>query len=151
MLTPHNLRQRTAGLLSGERGLTLVEIVAASVIGALVAGGTMMAFVTAQKLTQIASTQVEATYYSQQTLERFRNKIACRQAGEGSGDTWFDEACQGSAPVGKTKEQLPAGASRWVVEREYEVSPQFLTDANRVANKPDYFKVTAKTTWSKPE
>lgn len=134
--------------LTNRQGLTLVEIVVAAIIGALMAGGTMMAFLMAQKLTVIASTQVEATYYSQQTLEQFRNKIACRQQGERRSDTWFDESCAPDPPVGPMNVQLPPGAGGWVATREYVVEPgeDFDNDTH-----PDYFKVVTNTKWTRPE
>ncbi len=135
----------------GAAGMTLVEIVAALLIGMLIAAGTLTAFVTAHKLTQIASTQVEATYYSQQTLERFRNKIACRQAGEDDQATWFDGSCGAVPPQpqagGRLEDLLPSDRSRLVLFRDYEVVSRHV-DQDAI---PDYFEVKAKTTWTKPE
>jgi len=59
-------------------GFTLVEVLVASVIASVVAGGTMMAFVTAARInsTQSNPEMTEASGYAQQTVERFRNLVA---------------------------------------------------------------------------
>ena len=129
-----------------QRGLTLVEVVVAAVIGALVAGGTLMAFVMAQQLTQIASTQVESVYHAQQTVDRFRTRIACRQVGETS-DAWLNEECNAMTPFTKT-DTLPTDSSGSVISREYEVVP---VDLDPPDGKVDYFKVVTKVTWKPAE
>ncbi len=74
----------------GRGGFTLVEVLAASAIGAVVTGGTLMAFVTAARLTAERDDPsiVEASGFAQQTIERFRNRIACDDV------VWFDASCQ---------------------------------------------------------
>ena len=135
------------------RGVTLVEVVVAAVIGALVAGGTLMAFVMAQQLTQISSTQVEATYRAQQTIDRFRTRVACRQVGELS-DAWLDASCNATTPFTKVDE-LPPNGSGSVTAREYEVVPVDLDPDGPGPQTPDgqvdYFKVVTKVTWRPSE
>lgn len=64
------------------RAFTLIELVAAAVIGAVVAGGTLMAFVTAIRIhSRTGATDV--AFLLQQTLEKYRNHIACDD------DLWF--------------------------------------------------------------
>ncbi len=60
-------------------GFTMFEVLVSSAIGAVIAGGTMTAFVTAARLVkdQDNPVKLEATSYAQQTIERFRNRIAC--------------------------------------------------------------------------
>ena len=125
--------------------MTLVEVVVAAVIGALVAGGTLMAFVTAQQLTQIAATQVESTYDAQQTIDRYRTRIACRQVSEMS-DAWLNEECNAMTPFTKT-DTLPPESSGSVTGREYKVEPVDLDSDGKV----DYFKVVTKVTWKQAE
>ena len=68
--------------LRRHRGLTLMELIAASVLGALVAGGVLTAFLLAAKNTRGSVRTVDAVAMAEETLERFRNKIACD-------DFWF--------------------------------------------------------------
>ena len=141
-------------------GMTLVEIIVAAVLTALVAGGTMIAFVTAAKMSRRGgSSQAEAAFYAQQTVEKFRNKVACRQPSESApqtdpqnpaGDTWFNASCQSDAPTGWQEDALPTGAAPSITglgaQREYEVVPggdDFDNDG-----RPDYYRVTSKVTWT---
>lgn len=68
-------------------GFTLIEVLVASAIGAVVAGGSVMAVVAASRMlrAQSGSGSAEAAQYAQQTLERFRNMIACNSS-------WFNPA-----------------------------------------------------------
>ncbi|OGX13803.1 MAG: hypothetical protein A3I71_06180 [Omnitrophica WOR_2 bacterium RIFCSPLOWO2_02_FULL_63_16] len=65
--------------------MTLVEIVAALVISGVVTVGTLTALTTAVRLMNSVGVQVdpEADGLAQQTLERYRNRIACD-------DPWFE-------------------------------------------------------------
>ena len=60
-------------------GFTMVELMAGSLIATMVAGGTMMAYVTAARISRQQGNPaiVEATMLAQQTLERFRSEMAC--------------------------------------------------------------------------
>ena len=64
------------------KGFTLVEVLAASLIGSVVAGGTFMALATAARIArqQDGAANAEASFLAQQTVERFRNRIAARPA-----------------------------------------------------------------------
>lgn len=66
------------------RGFTLAEVLIAAVIAAVIAGGTMMAFIVANNMmrTRTNPAHAEAAAYGQQTAENFRNMISC-------GSTWF--------------------------------------------------------------
>ena len=75
-----------AGVHAGSRrGLSLVEIVAALVISGVVTVGTLTALTTAVRVMNSVGVQVdpEADGLAQQTLERYRNRIACD-------DPWFE-------------------------------------------------------------
>jgi hypothetical protein len=79
------------------KGLSLLEVLIAALIGMVVAGGTMLAFTTAEKVSVGASGAVEAADFAQQTIERFRNRIACDD------EEWFDPAtCQAVASAAMT-------------------------------------------------
>lgn len=60
-----------------QRGFTLVEVLAASLIASVVAGGTLMAFATAARISrqQSSTAAAEATGYAQRYLEGIRNKV----------------------------------------------------------------------------
>lgn len=59
-------------------GLTLVEVVIASLVASIVAGGTLMAFVASTRMTtaQDLMTNAEASALAQQKIEEFRNHVA---------------------------------------------------------------------------
>lgn len=65
-------------------GLTLLEVVIASLVASIVAGGTLMAFVASARMTtsQDVMTNAEASALAQQTIERFRNRVDAY-------DTWL--------------------------------------------------------------
>jgi hypothetical protein len=125
-------------MLAKGEGMTLFEIIVASVIGALVAGGTLMAFVTASRLSKIPT--APGPPLAQQTIERFRNNIACD-------DPWFDPGtCQ--AKVGP----LPAMPLAWTddlpvppgLTRQYKVQQ---SNCDGVGPTDDCLQVSVKVTW----
>ena len=133
-------------MLRNDRGFNLVEIIAAAVIGALLAGGTMTAFVMTMKTSQAASAKSEATQLAQQTLERFRNEIACDSG-------WFNPAnCQpGTLPSG-TSDPLPGTSVLSKLDasasRKYTVEP---ADCDEVGGPGDCFKVVTTVNWTPPQ
>ena len=87
-----------------QQGITLLEVLVAAVIAAVVVGGTMTAFLTATRVSKVSSEEMGTAAYAQQTIERFRNKVACRQSTEdptssaSTTPTWFDSACAPAVP-----------------------------------------------------
>ena len=88
---------------------------------------------------------VEASGYAEQTLERFRNMIACDTGGGGE---WFDTTCAATAlpagvadplPIGS---ELPGGATR-----THTVVP---ADCDGVGGVGDCFRVIVNVTWTPP-
>jgi prepilin-type N-terminal cleavage/methylation domain-containing protein len=132
--------------MTGHRGVSLIEVVIASVIAALVAGGTMMAFVMAAGISQQDTMDsTEAVFYAEHTLERLRNHIACD-------DGWFGAGCTSSVPPGWTSDPLPtppAGVESPLVTaggtRDYEVVP---ADCDGVGGAGDCFRVTTRVQWT---
>jgi len=98
-------------------GFTLIEALVAMVILSLVAGGTLLVFLTAVRISKQTGMNQATIFLAQQTTERFRNKIACRQLGEAASDTWYDgsAACSAAAPAGQQTDPV-TGAT-------YEVTP----------------------------
>ena len=85
--------------MSKYRGLTLVEVVIASLIASIVAGGTLMAFVTSARMTasQNPVANAEASALAQEMVEQFRNRVTAdtvdvlwwqAQAGLTANDGW---------------------------------------------------------------
>ena len=133
-----------------QRGLTLIEVLAASVVAAVIAGGTMSAFVAASRMQkgQGPGTSVEVMSYARQTLERFRNLIACDSP-------WFDPVtCAPTAaiPSAWTEDTLPSldqvgteSIIRTTAKRCYRVTPQ---DCDGDASPTDCFNVEVKVCWN---
>ena len=70
----------------GGAGFAMVEVLVASLVASVVAGGTMMAFVAAARMmrTQDNPKLAEANNCAAQTIERFRNHVA-------ADDTWLND------------------------------------------------------------
>jgi prepilin-type N-terminal cleavage/methylation domain-containing protein len=102
---------------STTHGVTLIEILVAMVILGVLAGGTLMVFLTAIQVAKQAGIGQGTIFLAQQTAERFRNKIACQQLGEAASDTWYGAGpvCAPTPPVG-AQTDLVTGAT-------YEVTP----------------------------
>lgn len=98
-------------------GLTLIEVLVAMVILGILAGGTLMVFLTAIQIAKQAGISQATIFLAQQTAERFRNKIACQQPSEAASDTWYSggPVCAPVPPVGEQTD-LVTGAT-------YEVTP----------------------------
>jgi hypothetical protein len=145
-----------------KKGLTLVEIIAASVIGVMLAGGLMISFVLAVKLAHKGTFEGEGYAFAQQTIERFRNHIACRQAGETINVAWFDGTiCDADFPAGAIADPLPVVTDPSVVNfatnRTIEIENVDLDGDGNPDNdfdgdgKPDYLVVRAKLQWNPPQ
>lgn len=135
------------------RGFTLIEVLVASAIGAVVAGGSVMAVVAASRMlrAQSGSGSAEAAQYAQQTLERFRNMIACNSP-------WFNPATcatalgPGGLPTAWTTDPLPAVTPGTVSilntaspKRCYRVTEQ---NCDGVGGPGDCFNVEAQVCWN---
>lgn len=82
----------------GRAGFTFVELLMASLISAVVGGGTLMAFVSAARIAGAQATPAvaEANALAVQTLEQFRNRVA-------ADDAWLSS----QLPLGWVSEPLP--------------------------------------------
>lgn len=89
--------------MSRRQGLTLVEVVIASLVASIVAGGTMMAFVASTRMTtsQDLMTNAEASALAQEAVEQFRNRVA-------ADDTWLADQAALTTNNGWVAEPLPA-------------------------------------------
>ena len=131
-----------------ERGMTLLEIIIAALLGVVVAGGMMLAFTSAQKTSAGAVGVVEASDFAQQTLERFRNKIACDDP------DWFNASdCTvnfGGLPSVWTNDGLPASPGALSVigqgaTRQYRVTQ---ADCDGDGTQGDCLQVESKVAWT---
>ena len=88
--------------LGSNRGFTILEVLVASVIGGVVAAGTLMSFVTAGRIMAVQKnlSVAEATTFGQESMEHFRNHIACMPP-------WFDVNCAYVGPAGWAADPLP--------------------------------------------
>ncbi len=115
--------------------------VAAAVLGSVIAGGTMMAFTTAVRLSQRSLVGgVQGGDLAQETIERMRNHIACD-------DGWFNATCTATAatlPAANSADPLPAGIvkDKYNGTRNYTVTPE--TCGGAVG---DCLKVEVKVHW----
>ena len=131
-------------MLKTEQGMTLAEVLVASVTVAVLAGGTMTSFLAAVRISEKGAGLVEAANYGQQTLERLRNKIAC---GEGTPGEWFSPACAPAVLPNNQADPLPPGAL-YGGSRTYTVTSQ---DCDGVGGAGDCFKVVVKVAWTLPQ
>ena len=126
-------------------GFTLIEVVIASLIAAVVAAGTMAALASAARMSRAQSNpgMSEATGYARETIEKFRNNIACAPP-------WFDAACNPVLPVGWQADALPGGAGsesiqNSVAARWYRVTQQ---DCDGDAVVGDCLQMEVKVCWN---
>jgi len=122
-----------------------VEVLIAALIGVMIAGGTLLAFTTAKKTSVGAAGVVESADFAQQTIERFRNKIACDDP------DWFNAAtCAPVVPPGWTTDNFPASPGPLSMigqggSRQYRVTP---FDCDGDGTPGDCFQVDTKVAWS---
>ena len=113
--------------LASDRGFTILEVMVASVIAGVIAVGTMMSFVAAGRIMGVQDNMAvaEAAQFSQQSVEHFRNDIACQAP-------WFDAAtCAYVGPVNVWAADplppAPSGGSESILQtvsqRCYRVNP----------------------------
>ena len=137
-------------MLKTDQGMSLVEVLVASVTVAVLAGGTMTSFLAAIRISEGGAGLVEAAHYGQQTLERLRNKVAC---GEGSPGEWFSPACAPTLPPPNSfdpsdpTDGIP-GSGMYSGSRTYTVTPE---DCDGVGGAGDCFKVVVKVQWTPPQ
>lgn len=131
-------------LLTNHQGLSLIEIIAASVVGALLAGGTMTAFVMGLKTSQQSLSTAQATQLAQQTLERFRDKIACQNG------RWYNDSCAPTLPSGAVDDDLPPGSALATFDgsRKYTVTKE---DCDGDGTVGDCLQVVSRVTWTPPQ
>jgi len=131
--------------MSRRRGLTLVEVVIASLVASIVAGGTLMAFVASTRMTtsQDLMTNAEASALAQEAVEQFRNRVAADdtwlsiQAALTANDGWVAEPLPAT---GGTESKLNAGAKRCYRVRA--------ADCDGVGGAGDCYAVQSRVCWN---
>lgn len=125
-----------------DRGFTLIELIAAAALVSVIAGGTMIAFVTALNISRRTSSSSEAAHLIQQTTERFRNRVACD-------DAWFDPATcntSGALPTAWTADAV-VPAPPIPTTRTYRVLP---ADCDGDGTAGDCLMVQTRVQWTPP-
>lgn len=121
----------------------MIEVLAASMVAAVVAGGTMMAFVAAARMSRVQDGPgtAEASGYAQQTLEQFRNQVATDSTflSTRAGPTWWKHALPAAA---STQSILNMGGV--VARRCYRVTAE---DCDGVGGAGDCYAMQAKVCW----
>ena len=131
-------------------GFTLLEAVAALAIMVLAIGGTLMAFVTAERVTrnQNQPDYAEASGYAQQTAEHFRNRIDDDPATPAftTGPTWQLDQPLPSPPAPPSPSILRQGATR-----QYRLTREDC-DVNGVIDLlvDKCYAIEVKVSWTKP-
>jgi prepilin-type N-terminal cleavage/methylation domain-containing protein len=133
----------------GRGGFTLIELLLASLVSAVIASGTMMAFVTAARMVrdQNIPSNAEASGFAEETLERFRNLVAYGTSGgldpvfatwitNNAGPSWHADPLPGS---GGTNSILSFPHRRCV-----RVTPR---DCDGVGGTGDCYGVDARVCW----
>ncbi len=124
-----------------QHGMTFIEIVVASILAALVAGGTLLAFVTAVRISHGSNLTDEAASLAQQTIDRFRSKIACD-------DSWYTSAtCTANPPTGSISDNDPA-ISLPGGTRQYTVAQ---ADCDGDGSVGDCLLMNVTVTWAPPQ
>ena len=95
--------------MKSRAGFTLLEALVAAIVGSIVVTAGMMAFVSASRITRTKNLpgKSEAASYAQQTIEKYRNYIACDTS-------WFTAttcAPTSSLPTVWTPDPLPTDLS----------------------------------------
>ncbi len=123
-----------------ERGTTLLELVVAAILIAFVAGGAMLAFIMAAQFSQRSPNKVEAIQYTQETIERMRNQVACDNG-------WFNPTtCAAVVNIGTpTPVPDPVQPPNAKFTRTYTVIA--MPQCGGTAGLPDCIQVTAKVSW----
>ena len=126
--------------LCSQQGTSLAEVLVGSLIGAVLVAGLMAAFLTALRVSESGGGNTEAASRAQQTLERFRNMVAC--------DTgWFGGANCGATPPPADSAD-PLGGALYGGTRTYTVTS---ADCDGVGGAGDCFKVVTKVSWTQPQ
>ncbi len=145
------MRSGSVRARTGQRkGFTLIEIIAAAALAAVIAGGSMFALVAAARMMRKGDTPAtaEASGYAQQTIEKFRNMIACDSP-------WFTPgtcAPSGGMPTTLVSDPLPAAAAgdtesilHLGATRCYKVTSQ---DCDAGASPDDCFEIEVHVCWN---
>ena len=123
--------------------MTLLELTAAAVLGSLIAGATMMAFMTATKVSRQSSTNRDLMPAVQETLEKYRNRIACD-------DPWFNLATCVMAAQNAVNEPAPLAPSLLAMggTRDYTMTP---ADCDGDGTVGDCYRASVHINWTVPQ
>jgi hypothetical protein len=129
-----------------DHGVGLAEVLIGGAIGSVLVAGMMATFLAVARLSESHYGNIEAAALTQQTLERFRNRIACD-------DPWFQPATCAATGLPAPNSFDPSGATGLLAgalyggTRRYTVTPD---DCDGVGGAGDCFRVIAKVSWTPP-
>jgi prepilin-type N-terminal cleavage/methylation domain-containing protein len=136
------------------KGMTLVEILVAAVLVSLIAGGVLIAYLTAIRISKGSSVETDAAFLGQQTIERFRNHVACDDSwytGPGPGPECTADTSDPDLPTAwrNDPDGIPAGSqlAQLSGSRTYQVTP---ADCDGVGGAGDCLQVEVKVRWTPP-
>jgi len=134
-------------------GLTLIEIIVASLIGFFVAAGALLAFTTSVKIAESSSAEREAIFFAQQTLEGLRNHIACDNNDPQNLLDFNPATCSAAATAGP--DALPVGPPApgsilgfTAPARNVTITPGPDLDLD---GNPDYYQARVTVSWTPPQ
>lgn len=141
MLVPGMLKRQGDAVA----GFTLLEVIAASMLAALIAGGTLMAFLSSSRMSSSSIHVEQASYLGQQTLDHYRNRIACD-------DAWFSSADCTAAGIPSPGEEDPLSPNSGVgnfadAKRCYVMTPRYFGPGGQI-DPPDYYEMTVTVCWN---
>ena len=136
-------------------GFTMIEVIVAAVITAVIAGGGMAAFVASSRMMQSQNSpaSAEAADYAQQTIERYRNMIACDSAWFNSADCSAVAMCPPSCASTTWRTDTLPSASATGTESILNHTPapkrcyQVVKLVGCSGSGPDCYTVNAKVCW----
>ena len=128
-----------------QRGFTFIELMVASLITSVVAGGTFMALATAARLSVAQSSPAigEAMGFAQESVERPRNHVAADDMGWFTSrvGSWQDDALSATPTGSESINQPPVKQA----ERRYCVVP---ADCDGVGPTDDCYRVEVRVCWN---
>jgi Tfp pilus assembly protein PilV len=132
--------------LRGERGVGLIEVLIGGAIGSILVAGMMATFLAVARMTESGYGNIEAAALTQQTLERFRNRIACD-------DAWFQPATCAATGLPAPNSFDPTSATGLMPGALYGGTRRYsviAADCDGIGGAGDCFRVIAKVNWTPP-
>lgn len=130
-----------AAMMRRERGLSLLEVLMASLITTIVAAGTMSAIVASARMMRARNNpqRAEGVAFAQETLERHRNDVIATFVPPAG---WQTEALPGG--VGPNTESI---VNRPPIDRRYRIQERLNCDGNAATVGDRCYVVETRVCW----